>query len=300
MWAAFGGRGRACAWPWALTLCVLLLQGCAAVDTWTRGKVYRPTAVTDLQAWDALRAQRPEVSEIVLPVGLEGERVSVLRVPATSARESVTRVLYLHGTFRHAFQNLPKAAPMQAAGMEVFLPDYRGWGRSSPRLPDEASIHEDAWAVWQALQQATAADGRRVRWVIYGHSMGTAVAARLARRLAGQGAYCALVLESSLTSFSEVAGETAGWLGRWLVSMGNQRMVLIDDIGRVDPPVWFIHGEADNTVPLVIGRRAFERAPEPKHWLALPLGHSNLHQDASGAYARVWTDVAAHCARVQP
>lgn len=283
---------------WAL--CALLLQGCASVDTWTRGKVYRPTAVTEAQDWNALMAQRPDVSEWTVPVGAGDEQVSVLRAPAAPGRESAIRVLYLHGTFRHAFQNLPKAAPMQAAGMDVLLPDYRGWGRSSPRLPDEPSIHEDAWAVWQSLQAKKTPDGRRVRWVIYGHSMGTAVAARLASRLAGQGAYCALVLESSLTSFSDVAGETAGWLGRWLVSMGNQRMALTDDITRVDPPVWFIHGEQDTTVPLVIGRRAFALAPEPKHWVALPLGHSNLHQDGSGAYARVWQDVAAHCARAQP
>jgi pimeloyl-ACP methyl ester carboxylesterase len=276
-----------------------LLPGCAGFDAWTRSKVYRPTAISDPQVWESLRAQHPDVSEVVVAVGQDGEKVSVLMAPAESGRDSSVRVLYLHGTFRHAFQNLPKAASMQAAGLDVFLPDYRGWGRSSPRLPDEASIHEDAWAVWQALQQQAPQDGRQVRWVIFGHSMGSAVAARLASRLAGSDAYCALVLESALTSFSDLASATAGWLGRGLVALGKQRMALTQDIGRVDPPVWFIHGELDRTVPLEIGLRAFAMAPPPKQWVALPMGHSNLHQIEGDGYARVWRDVAKHCEPAQ-
>lgn len=280
----------------AALLLMLGLQGCATVDAWSRMKVYRPTPVSDPAAWQALLAQRPEVSSSEVPLA-GGEQVTVLRVPSVSGQSSAVRVLYLHGTFRHAFQNLPKVAPMRAAGLDVYLPDYRGWGVSSPRLPDEASIHADAWAVWQALQQQA---GPPVRWIIYGHSMGTAVAARLANRLAGQRAYCALVLESALTSFSDVADASAGWLGRSLVDLGDQRMALSEDIGGVDPPVWFVHGTRDRTVPPDIGRRAFELAPQPRHWLALPLGHSNLQQDESGAYAQLWRDVAAHCARAQP
>lgn len=287
--------GRAGAW-WVIVT-ALLLQGCSALDAWTRTKVYRPTPVAGAQAWSDLLAQRPGLSSFEVPVG-EGEQVTVLRAPAVAGTASRIRVFYLHGTFRHAFQNLPKAAPMQAAGLDVYLPDYRGWGASSPRVPDELSIHEDAWAAWQAVQQRAAAEGGPpVRWVIYGHSMGSAVAARLARRVAGQGAYCALVLESALTSFPDVATEAIGWLGLGLSALGSQRMALSEDIGRVDPPVWFIHGTLDKTVPWSLGRKAYELAPEPKHWIALPLGHSNLQQDDTGAYASAWRDVAAHCAQ---
>ncbi len=51
------------------------------------------------------------------------------------------------------------------------------------------SINEDALAVWQALQEAAmlqTGNGRPVRWVIYGHSMGSAVAVALAARLNGE------------------------------------------------------------------------------------------------------------------
>jgi len=175
------------------------------------------------------------------------------------------------------------------------LLDCRGWGASSPQVPDEASIHEDAWASWQTLQK----QAPDTRWVVYGHSMGAAVAVRLAERLAGHGAYCALVLESAATSFADVAGAAAGWLGRGFAALGNERMDSASRIAWVDPPLWFFHGSGDDTVPLALGRSLFELAPVPKHLAGWPLGHSNLQTDSSGRYDAAWRETVSVC-RLQP
>lgn len=281
-------------WSWlGVLLLSLLLGGCSTLEVWQREKLYRPTAVADAQQWRHLLAERPDLESITLPVGAAGEQVQVLRWPAQPGHESAVRVLFLHGTFRHAFQNLAKAAPMHRAGLDVYLLDYRGWGASSPRVPDEVSIHQDTWTTWQALQPP--AGGPLVRWVIYGHSMGSAVAVRLAERLAGSRGYCALVLESAFTRFADVAGAAAGWLGRGFAALGNERMDSAGRIARVDPPLWFFHGSRDNTVPLSLGRALFEWAPSPKQWFEWPLGHSNLQTDPSGRYDAVWREIAASC-----
>lgn len=291
------GLRRAVLGAWVCLLAIL--SGCASLDEWGRAKVYRPTAVKGPEAWQALLAASPGTQTLFFPVGSQGEQVAVLRVPVFggSASSIPIHVLYLHGTFRHAAKNLPKTVPMSAAGLTVFMPDYRGWGISSPRLPSEASIHEDAWAVWQALQKAHALDasGRPAKWIIYGHSMGSAVAVELAARLQGQGRYCALVLESSLTNFSDVAHEAAGWPGRWLVALGDQRMNALARIGAVSPPLWFLHGENDHTVPMALGKRLYDAAPDPKHWVQWPLGHSNLHTDPTGRYGQTWREIRAAC-----
>ena len=275
-------------------LCVALLNGCAVFDNWQRSKIYRPTPLQGADAKQRLLQDHPEVGVQQIPSGEPGEWVDVLQLPALREAPREIRVLYLHGTFRHAFRNIPKTVPMRRAGMAVWLPDYRGWGGSSPILPDEDSIHGDAWTVWQTLQAQTPAGGQ-VRWVIYGHSMGSAVAARLARRLQGQNAYCGLVLESSFTNFSDVAHASVGWVGRVLVGLGSQRMDAADDIGSVDGPVWFLHGSRDDTVPIALGRKLFALAPEPKHFREWPLEHSNLHTDESGTYDAVWQDIAKGC-----
>ena len=269
----------------------LFLSGCSSLDVWQRAKLYRPTPVASVGQWQQMLAERPELDAITVPVGFGGEQVQLLHWPAVRGQGSAVRVLYLHGTFRHAFQNLAKAAPMQRAGLDVYLLDYRGWGVSSSRVPDEASIHQDAWAAWQALQSREAG----AHWVIYGHSMGSAVAVQLAERLTGQGAYCALVLESAFTSFADVAGEAAGWLGRGLTALGNERMDSAARIARVDPPVWFFHGSLDRTVPIALGHSLYQLAPQPKHWAEWPLGHSNLQTDPSERYDAAWRDIAATC-----
>ena len=271
-----------------------LLSGCAAVDAWQREKIYRPTALQSEADKQALLAANPDVSLLRVPAGMAGEWVEVLQVPALIAPSRDIRVLYLHGTFRHAFQNLPKTLPMRRAGMAVWVPDYRGWGGSSPRLPDEQGIHDDALAVWHFLQTATPQDAS-VRWVIYGHSMGTAVATRLAARLKDSGGYCALVLESAFTSFPDLAEASVGWVGRALVGMGSQRMAASEDITRVLGPVWFLHGSNDTTVPMSQGRRLYDMAPSPKFWRDWPLGHSNLHTDTTGSYDQAWRDIAGSC-----
>ena len=289
---ALGRRIHLALWVAGL---VVLLSGCAAVDTWQREKIYRPTALQNETEKQALQAANPDVRVLRVPSGAAGEWVEVLQVPALGNPVRNIRVLYLHGTFRHAYQNLPKTLPMRRAGMAVWVPDYRGWGGSSPRLPDEQGIHDDAWAVWQFLH-AQQPEDTSVRWVIYGHSMGTAVATRLAARLKGTNAYCALVLESSFTSFSDLAQASAGWLGRALVGMGSQRMAASEDIAGVQGPVWFLHGSQDTTVPMAQGRRLHDMAPTPKFWRDWPLGHSNLHTDTTGSYDKTWQDIATSCA----
>lgn len=286
------GRG------WLLLCCVVALlftQGCAAWNDWQRQKIYRPARIESTAAWQRLLATRPDATAQTIAVHGGAEQVQVLRLAAATGRQAPVRVLFLHGTYRHAWQNLPKAAPMLRAGLDVFLPDYRGWGASSPRVPSEQSIHADAWAVWQALQAADDGQALPARWIVYGHSMGSAVAVHLARRLQGTQAYCALVLESAFTSFPDIAEAGAGWGGRLLSLAGRERMAAIDHIAAVDPPVWFLHGRRDDTVPLALGRRLYDAAPSPKQWREWPLGHSNLQTDPTGTYDQTWREIAASC-----
>jgi hypothetical protein len=225
-----------------------------------------------------------------------GEQIQLLRFSADPGQSSKVKVLYLHGTLRHALQNSAKIEGITRNGMDVVAPDYRGWGASSYRIPDEASIHADAWAAWLALQNSP----DDTRWVIYGHSMGSAVAAHLAARsyltlhdMHGQ--FCAVVLESAFTSFADVARSVGTVLGPIAAAVSTQKMASIDVIDEVPGPIWMLHGREDSTIPIALGEKLFAAAPSPKYWLDLPKDHSDLQTDTTGAYDAVWRQVISAC-----
>jgi len=278
----------------ATLLSIPWLSGCAGFDEWQRAKVYRPTPIPAAD-WPAELARHPGVTTETLDLP-SGEHIKLMRFTGKSGESAPVNVLYLHGTLRHVLQNSEKIAGITRNGLDVLAPDYRGWGASSYRIPDEASLHDDAWAAWQLAQKTPGP------WVIYGHSMGSALAVRLAQRVRAQGGadkagrdYCALVLESALTSFDDVARSVGNFVGPIAAALSSQRMASIDHIGAVHGPVWMLHGTGDKTIPVALGEKLFAAAPKPKHWLALPKDHSDLQTDTTGAYDAVWQQVKSSC-----
>ena len=194
-------------------------------------------------------------------------------------------LLYLHGTFRNLYQNLTKIDALRAAGYSVVAVDYRGWGDSTAIVPTEASITADARVAFAELQSRQSDPARRV---IFGHSMGGAVAVRLASTLhavrAGGTDYAALVLESTFTRLPDIAAQ-AGFWGRVAAAATTLEFDSLSRIGRVDAPLLMLHGTADRTVPVALGRRLRDAAPAGVQWVEIEGGtHSRLHSEAPEIY----------------
>jgi hypothetical protein len=120
--------------------------------------------------------------------------------------------------------------------------------------------------------------------VIFGHSLGSAVAVDLASSLACGRDYAALILESSFTSLPDVAA-AAGFWGR----IGARLTTLSFDsrakIAGIDAPILMLHGEADRTVPIALGRELRDAATGPVTWIEVAGGpHSRLHSFAPDVY----------------
>ena len=198
-------------------------------------------------------------------------------------------LLYLHGTFRNLYQNLSKIDALRQAGYAIVAVDYRGWGDSTSIVPTEETISADAREAWAEVLRRQPDASRRV---IFGHSLGGAVAVRLASTLQGplqtpraSGTdYAALVLESTFTRLPDIAA-AAGFWGRMAAIATTLEFDSLSRIGRIDAPLLMLHGSADRTVPVALGRRLRDAAPAGVRWVEIPGGtHSRLHSDAPELY----------------
>jgi alpha-beta hydrolase superfamily lysophospholipase len=252
-------------------------SGCAWLNEQQRLIIYRPTPSTTLNT-DLLP---PVTALYFLDVPQPGAPAHLALWWLPQADRRAPTLLYLHGTFRDLQGNLHKINALHEAGFSVLAVDYRGWGQSTPLIPSEETILQDARLAWAELMRR---EPRPAQRVIYGHSMGSGVAVDLASHLQAPSDFGGLILESAFTSFAEVASQ-AGFWPRVLSLLIQERFASIEKISQVRAPLLMLHGDQDSTIPLSLGRQLFEAANPPKQWVEIAGGqHSDLNLVAREKY----------------
>jgi alpha-beta hydrolase superfamily lysophospholipase len=206
-------------------------------------------------------------------------------------------ILYLHGVRWNLTGQLFRIEQLRAAGYSVLAIDYRGFGQSKGDLPSESSVYEDARVAWERFKLLQPDPSKRL---IYGHSLGGAVAIDLAAEL-GQDAsrknvplpVRGLVIESTFTSLADVAAAVADTSlpVRWLLS---QKFDSIDKIADIHMPLLVVHGLADAFVPPHFSEQLFNAAQQPKRLLLVPGATHNNSMALGGQNYRKALDSLMH------
>jgi fermentation-respiration switch protein FrsA (DUF1100 family) len=191
---------------------------------------------------------------------------------------SLGHLLLCHGNAGNVGDRALHAKLLAAAGFDVLVFDYRGYGRSTGR-PHEQGTYRDACAARAALLRQPGVDGSRV--VYMGESLGGAVALALALEHPPH----ALVLQSTFTGVRDMARLHYPFIPAVLVPDAYPSLRLIPELHT---PLLVIHGERDEIVPPSHARALFEAAPEPKRLHVFPgVGHNDLVPLAGEAYAEL-------------
>ena len=273
---------------WLLVLPGVVFMGaCSGLEEWQRKVALRPTPTQAAHVYAAAASWREGDERFSRPaIGAAQQAVALWWLPQPDPQAPA--LLYLHGTFRNLYQNQPKIDALRQAGFAVLAVDYRGWGDSAALVPSEATINADAALAWAELQRRQPDPAKRV---IYGHSMGGAVAVTLASGLKYGRDYEALVLESTFTRLPDVAS-AAGFWGQVAASATTLQFDSLSRISLVDAPLLMLHGTADKTVPIELGRRLRDAAPAGVRWIEFPGGtHSRLQSEAPEAYRQAFQDL---------
>ena len=177
-------------------------------------------------------------------------------------------LLWFHGNAENIGYGLEHVVFYSRLGVNVLAVDYRGYGKSEGS-PDEAGVYRDADAAYDYLIQVRHIQPKNI--IVYGHSLGGAVAIDLASRRECGG----LIVQSSFTSVKEMARRT--FRIPLLEYIPKSQFNSLAKIQRVRAPVLIVHGTRDETVPFCMGQRLFDAAPEPKSFFAVEgAGHNDV------------------------
>jgi fermentation-respiration switch protein FrsA (DUF1100 family) len=198
-------------------------------------------------------------------------------------------LLWFHGNAGNLAQRADQMLALAELPAQVFIVDYRGYGRSKGR-PSEEGLYRDGRAAWRYVTVDSEVDPGRV--VLFGVSLGGAVAVDLATEVDPAG----IIVQSAFTSVPDMAAHHYPFIPRWLV---RTKMDSLGKIGRIHCPILIIHSPVDEVVPFEHGRRLVAAARGDVRFLEVPGAAHNETRLAGGShYMRALRDFLIHCGEV--
>jgi fermentation-respiration switch protein FrsA (DUF1100 family) len=183
-------------------------------------------------------------------------------------------ILHLHGNAENISTHFTGVAWMPAHGFNVFVFDYRGYGASEGQ-PTLEGAQKDIDAAMRTLLARGDVDRNRI--VMYGQSLGGALAVYNVAHSPFREHVRALVIESAFSGYVEITREKLAnhwltWPFQWLPQFTvDDRFSPLPAINKISPiPVLIIHGDRDAVVPVHHGQRLYEAALEPKQLWIIP------------------------------
>jgi uncharacterized protein len=255
-------------WLLAAALTLSGLAGCATLDSQQRKWIFQPS---DRSWWGGAQAAEG-MSDVWIEFASSDDNAAVrlhgLWLPQQRADAPV--MLYLHGARWDVRSSAHRMRRMHELGFAVLGIDYRGFGQSTPGLPSEDLAHEDALAAWQWLAQRQPLSKR----FVFGHSLGSAIAVRLASEVSDA---AGVIVEGSFPSIPDVFSTFKwGWLP--LGPLITQRFDAASRLNKLEVPLLVVHGSQDNLIKPELGRALYEKAKQPKRFVLVEGGtHHNTN-----------------------
>ena len=230
---------------------------------------------------------------LTAPDGLTGYIALAVTVPGIGvmhdwslpAAADQPTVIFFHGNGASTTSFSEVGARLHVHGWGVILAGYPGYS-GNPGTPSESALMADARATIAAL-----ARGSRV--IVWGHSLGSGVASRMA----SEGRVAGVVLESPYTALPDIAARLYPYI--------PVRLLMLDKfdtqslVGRIDVPVLIFHSTDDSEVPFTMGETlAHELGTRATFVRMEGVGHYPHHRDLTGIVVKWAQD--HHLTKVAP
>lgn len=194
---------------------------------------------------------------------------------------AIATLIWFHGNagnISHRVENIKMLH--ERIPMNIFIFDYRGYGQSGGTV-SEAGTYKDGAAAIHFLQDKYGVSGKEM--IIFGRSLGAAVAAEMATRFDCM----AVILESPFASIQEMARAIVPFLP--LGALTNTRYATVEKVRGFKAPLLVLHGDRDEVVPFAQGEQVFAAALAPKTFYRIAgAGHNDTYFVGGEEYYRAW------------
>ncbi|HBA85707.1 MAG TPA: hypothetical protein DCZ95_16620, partial [Verrucomicrobia bacterium] len=217
----------------------------------------------------------------------DGTALSGWFVPAT--RKAIGTIIHFHGNAQNMTAHFSFVDWLPAEGFNIFIFDYRGYGRSGG-TPQRQGLHDDCIAAIAYVQQRPDVDPDAL--LIFGQSLGGAHALAVLGEKRYNGVQ-AVAIDSAFYSYRAIVRDKIGempiaWIAKWPLSflVINNRYSPGAVVQKISPtPLLLIHGTADQVIPYRHAQALFKKAREPKELWTIEGG---AHTDALTTHGDIY------------
>lgn len=248
---------------WVMALCALLLSGCSSL-------FFYP-----MKPWVQNPARLGLAYQDVVLIEADGTRIDGWWLPASAPLKGT--VYYLHGNAQNISTHIMNVAWLPAAGYQVLLIDYRGFGLSDGK-PTLAGAMVDIQTGLDWLK----ASGRQAKkpLIVYGQSLGASMAGWVLAQKQNQGKANCFIEEAGFADYKGIVNAIMkkSWL-LWplrplVLPFIDNRYAPDKVIAHLSIPLLALHSRDDQVVPFAQGQALFAAAAEPKTFLAISGKHA--------------------------
>jgi hypothetical protein len=214
-------------------------------------------------------------------IGSDGQQLfGFLFTPPQPHDSAAVAILLFHGNGDLADSWSDWAAvAAKRTRLPILLAEYRGYG-GLPGRPTSAGVMHDARAAMDAVCKRYALRADQV--ILYGHSLGSGVATKLALERGAR----TLVLEAPMSSLVDMGRRSFGPPVSWALPLiSRSPFNPLEQVRGLPVPIWIAVGGADEVIPPTMGRAIFEAAPHKGELLEIAnASHGNISDRGGDRY----------------
>ncbi|OAX77154.1 hypothetical protein ACJ72_08551 [Emergomyces africanus] len=225
----------------------------------------------------------------------DGESLAALFIRPSNKRDSKPKftILMFHGNAGNIGHRLPIAQVLeQSLNCNILMLEYRGYGQSTG-TPDEQGLKIDAQTGLDYIRHRAETSDTKV--LIYGQSIGGAVAIDLTAKNQHRGDIVGLILENTFLSVKKMIPSVFP-AAKYVVRLCHQYWASEDTLPKITKvPILFLSGLKDEIVPPDHMAQLFDICEaSTKVWRAFPNGQHNDTVAEPGYFDHIYSFVVDH------